>query len=205
MNALIKSSLLGLALVSTASIAANFAGPEAGASVTMNGGSTFFGVNAYDPDSDDGIFGQQSFGVKLHGGYGFDTGKDTVVLVGFDYSPTSIKAGTAAAASFKIKNSWSLSFAPGIVLNETSMAYIKLSYEGAKLNVSGNDDFLRINKSISGFGYGIGFRTKINKTTFLGTDIKRVNYKKFHYSNKTDAADLTNSTTVGSVGVVFKF
>ena len=38
MNALLKTSLLGLALVSTASMAGNFAGPEAGASVTMNGG-----------------------------------------------------------------------------------------------------------------------------------------------------------------------
>jgi hypothetical protein len=31
-----------LALVSTASMAGNFSGPEAGASVTMNGGSTKF-------------------------------------------------------------------------------------------------------------------------------------------------------------------
>ena len=42
MNSLIKTSLLGLALVSTASMAANFAGPEAGVSVTMNGGTTTF-------------------------------------------------------------------------------------------------------------------------------------------------------------------
>ena len=42
MNALLKISLLGLALVSTASMAGNFAGPEAGASVTMNGGGDNF-------------------------------------------------------------------------------------------------------------------------------------------------------------------
>ena len=107
MNALIKTSLLGLALVSTASMAGNFAGPEAGVSVTMNGGSTLIDSkvnNDYDADR-----GQQSIGVKLQAGYGFDMGNDTVVLVGVGYNPTDIKAGTAAnKASLKIQNSWSL-------------------------------------------------------------------------------------------------
>lgn len=38
MNALLKTSLLGLALLSGAAMAGNFAGPEAGVSATMNGG-----------------------------------------------------------------------------------------------------------------------------------------------------------------------
>ena len=81
MNALLKTSLLGLALVSTASMAGNFAGPEAGVSVTMNGGSTL--LDNKNSNNFDGNYGQQSIGIKLHGGYGFDLGNDTVVLVGF--------------------------------------------------------------------------------------------------------------------------
>jgi hypothetical protein len=89
--------------------------------------------------------------------------------------------------------------APGMMLNDKSLAYVKLSYEAGKLNFNypkSSDSY-----SISGFGYGVGLRTEINKTTFLETEIKQINYKKF-----TDARDeYTPSATVGSVGLVFKF
>jgi hypothetical protein len=198
MNSLIKTSLLGLALVSTASMASNFAGPEAGASVTMNGGSTL--IDSKVDDDYDANRGQQSIGVKLHAGYGFEMGNDTVVLVGVGYNPTDIKAGTANNTSLKIQNSWSLSVAPGLKLNDSSLAYVKLYYEAGKLK--SNCDSTNTNQSIKGFGYGIGLRTEINKTTFLETEIKQVNYNKFSYEK---LADLTNSSTTGSVGVVFKF
>lgn len=198
MKTLIKSSLLGLALVSTASMAANFAGPEAGASVTMNSGSTL--IDSKVNDDYDGNRGQQSIGIKLHAGYGFDLGNKTVVLVGFDYNPTEIKAGTAVSANLKIQNSWSLFVAPGMVLNDKSLAYVKLAYESGNLKYSDGDE--NIEQSITGLGYGIGLRTEINKTTFLETDIKQVNYSKFSYRNR---GDLTNSSTIGGVGLVFKF
>jgi hypothetical protein len=55
MNALLKTSLLGLALVSTASMAGNFAGPEAGVSVTMNGGTSLIDLKkSNDSDGDYG-------------------------------------------------------------------------------------------------------------------------------------------------------
>jgi hypothetical protein len=138
-------------------------------------------------------------GIKLHGGYGFDMGNDTVVLVGMNYTPTEIKAGASDNTSAKIKNSWSLYVAPGMKLNDSSLAYVKLAYEAGKFQINSTTS---INQSISGLGYGVGLRTEINKTTFLETEIKQVNYKKFTYKN---AVDFTNSATVGSVGVVFKF
>ena len=198
MNALLKISLLVLALVSTASMAGNFAGPEAGASVTLNGGSTLSDTKS--SNDYDGYRGQQSAGVKLHGGYGFDMGNDTLVLVGFDYHPTDIKAGTVNIGSSKIKNAWSLSVTPGMKLNDSSLAYIKLSYEAGKYNYV--EGATTINQSITGLGYGIGLRTEINKNTFLETEIKQVSYNKFTYKN---VIDITNAATVGSVGVVFKF
>ena len=195
MNSLIKTSLLGLALVSTASMAANFSGPEVGASVTMNGGSTKF----QESGQKETILGGSSLGFRLHGGYGFDIAKDTVVLIGFDYNATDIAAGTASGNSVKIKNSWSLSAAPGMLLNDKTLAYVKLSYEAGKFNSGASG--IKVDQSVSGFGYGVGLRTEINKTTFLETEIKQVNYKKFTKSS----LDITTSATVGSVGVVFKF
>jgi len=191
MNALLKTSLLGLALVSTASMAGNFSGPEAGASVTMNGGSTTTQASGQKED----IYGGSSLGFRLHGGYGFDIDKDTVVLVGFDYNATDLSVGKSDGQSLTIKNAWSLSAAPGMLLNDKTLAYVKLSYEAGKFNSSITG--LNFDQSVSGFGYGVGLRTEINKTTFLESEIKQVNYK--------NAVDFTNSATVGSVGVVFKF
>jgi hypothetical protein len=198
MNSLIKTSLLGLALVSTASMAGNFAGPEAGASVTMNGASFLF--DSRSSNDYDGNYGQQSIGVKLHGGYGLDLGNDTVLVLGMDYNPTEIKSGSIQSDTSKIKNSWSLSVAPGMKLNDSSLAYVKLSYEAGKFSIKSSTS--SIEESISGFGYGVGLRTEINKTTFLEAEIKQVKYEKFSYKS---AIDFTPSATVGSVGVVFKF
>ena len=199
MNALLKISLMGLALVSTASMAGNFSGPEAGASVTMNGGSTTTQASGQK----EYIYGGSSLGFRLHGGYGFDIDKDTVVLAGFDYNATDLSVGKTMGKSVTVKNAWSLSAAPGMLLNDKTLAYVKLSYEAGKFNSSITD--LKFDQSVSGFGYGVGLRTEINKTTFLETEIKQVNYSKFTKKIGSTSYDFTTSATVGSVGVVFKF
>ena len=86
-----------------------------------------------------------------------------------------------------------------MLLNDKTLAFVKLSYEAGKLDSALTGTVF--NQSVSGFGYGFGLRTEINKTTFLETEIKQVNYKKFTKSS----IDFTPSTTVGSVGLVFKF
>jgi opacity protein-like surface antigen len=197
MKALLKTALLGLALASTASMASNFTGPEAGVSVTMNGAS--FLADNKSSNNYDGNYGQQSIGIKLHGGYGLDLGNDTVLVLGMDYNPTEIKSGSIDSVTGKIGRAWTLSLAPGMKLNDSSLAYAKLSYEAGKFSVK--SPIYSEEESISGFGYGVGLRTEINKNTFLETEIKQVNYKKFTKNN----SDITNSSTVGSVGVVFKF
>ena len=199
MNSLIKTSLLSLALVSTASMAGNFAGPEAGASVTMNGGSTKF----QESGQKETILGGSSLGFRLHGGYGFDMGNDVLVLLGVNYNATELSAGKLVGNSLKIKNSWSLSAAPGMLLNDKTLAYVKLSYEAGKFN-SGVSS-IKLDQSVSGFGYGAGLRTEINKTTFLETEIKQVNYSKSTKNVDGTNYDFIPSATVGSVGVVFKF
>ena len=179
-------------------MAGNFSGPEAGASVTMNGGATTF--TAANKDT---TFGGSSLGFRLHVGYGFDVSKDTVVLLGLDYNVTDLVVGNILGENFKTKNSWSLSVAPGMLLNDKTLAYVKLSYEAGKFNSSVTDS--KFDQSVSGFGYGVGLRTEINKTTFLETEIKQVNYSKFTKKIGSTSNDLTTSATVGSVGVVFKF
>ncbi len=199
MNFVLKSSLLSLALVCGTAMATNFSGPEAGVSVTMNGGATKYQENG----KKEYTFGGSSLGFRLHGGYGFDMGNDVLVLLGVNYNATELSVAKLAGENAKIKNSWSLSAAPGMMLNDTTLAYVKLSYEAGKFDLYSSD--LKVNKSVSGFGYGAGLRTEINKTTFLETEIKQVSYSKLNYKKGSDSYDFTPSATVGSVGVVFKF
>ena len=86
-----------------------------------------------------------------------------------------------------------------MLLNDKTLAYVKLSYEAGKIESTLTDAVF--NQSVSGFGFGAGLRTEINKTTFLETEIKQLNYKKF----TKNSLDFTPSATVGSVGLVFKF
>ena len=90
-----------------------------------------------------------------------------------------------------------------MLLNDKTLAYVKLSYEAGKFDspITG----AAFNQSVSGFGYGVGLRTEINKTTFLETEVKQVNYSKFTKNLSSTNVDFTTSVTVGSVGVVFKF
>lgn len=139
----------------------------------------------------------------MHGGYGFDIGNDAVILLGLSYNATDVAAGKSGDNGFKIKNSWSLSAAPGMLVNDKTLAYVKLSYEAGKFN----SDIPKVtfDQSVSGFGYGVGLRTEINKTTYLETEIKQVNYNKFNNKNDISSGDFTPVVTVGSVGIVFKF
>ena len=90
-----------------------------------------------------------------------------------------------------------------MLLNDKTLAYVKLSYEAGKFNSAVTNAIF--NQSVSGFGYGVGLRTEINKTTFLETEIKQVNYSKFTKKVEGSNIDFTHSATVGSVGLVFKF
>ena len=98
MNFVSKSSLLSLALVCGTAMATNFSGPEAGVSVTMNGGA----IKYQETGKKQSILGGSSLGFRLHGGYGFDMGNDTVVLVGFDYNATDSLVGKSSDKDMKI-------------------------------------------------------------------------------------------------------
>lgn len=192
---------MGLAMVSSAAMAelSDFTGLEAGVGLNMIGTSSL--VNLNDSTAYDNEYGQQTTAVKLHGGYGIEISKDAVLHFGLDYNPSNINAGYMHDANINllIKNAWSLSVAPGMLISDKTLAYFKLSYEAGTLTSSSQS---AKNYDASGFGYGFGIRTQINKTTFLETEVKQVNYNTVTDEKNTE---LTLKSTVGSVGVVFKF
>ena len=191
-----------LAVLAAPAFAENtpFAGPSVGASLSLQSAV----ISAPDnPDLKNGSgIGQQSAGLVLHGSYGLPVNDQVVVLLGLDFNPVDIKSGevtdtSGADIAFKLKNAWSLSVAPGFLINNQSLGYVKLSYEGATASIP---DY---SKTIDGYGLGFGIRTEINANLYLNAEIKRVTYNAFNFV--IDADRVKPVTDIGTVGIGYRF
>ena len=194
MNALIKTSLLGLALVSTASMAelADFTGPEVGATLAISNGKITGGKSLSDT----------SAGVALHGGYVMEATKDIAVLFGIDYNLSNVKSGTGESENggrqkIYFKNPYSLSLGAGSLVNENTLAFAKVSYESAKYSY-GNSNF-----TLKGYGLGAGARYLLNKTTYVQAELKYTKYTKIDGKNIDDATVSNTQLNIG-LGMMFK-
>ena len=191
-----------LAVLAAPAFAENtpFAGPSVGASLSLQSAVI---SNQDNPNFKNGSgIGQQSAGLVLHGSYGLPVSDQMVVLLGLDFNPVDIKSGEGTKTSkadfpYKLKNAWSLSVAPGFLINNQSLGYVKLSYEGATFKDTDES------KTIDGYGLGFGIRTEINANMYLNAEIKRVTYNAFNFV--IDADRLKPVTDIGTVGIGYRF
>lgn len=161
--------------------------------ISGDGGSAFDGI------------GQQSWNGSVQAAYGFVTSPSTVLTVGATYALGNAKGGTLefgdGSAQIRVKNAYSVYVEPGFLLNDKTLAYGKLSYEGAKgsLAVTGESEE---SKSIKGTGIGAGIRTMLDKTSFIQVEFKQVGYGSVDIAN---AGSLKAKATVGTIGFGMKF
>jgi opacity protein-like surface antigen len=195
MNSLLKTSLLGLALVSTASMAelADFTGPEVGATLAISNGKLKTGGKSLS---------DTSAGVALHGGYVMEATKDIAVLFGIDYNLTNVKSGTGESdeegrQKIYFKNPYSLSLGAGSLVNDNTLAYAKVSYESAKYSYG------KTNSTLKGYGLGAGARYLLNKTTYVQAELKYTKYTKNDGEN-IDDANVSNTQFNIGLGMMFK-
>ena len=194
MKTLCKTALLGLAFVSTASMAqlSNFTGWEAGASLNANKAKTK-GSSASVSVEDS----NNNASLSLHGGYGLSLNNDYALLFGLDVTTNKIKSGEFGRASIYFKTPYSVSVAPAMLLNDNTLLYVKLSHEAADLTSSTNDNKL----SIKGYGLGAGGRYLLSKGMYVQAELKGINYKDTDQSNFT----YKNSNTQVNIGIGFNF
>ena len=148
-------------------------------------------------------FGQQNTGLAVSADYGMAISDRAVLLFGgkVDLSDTTIIKidSNGLSVSLKEKNHYSLFIAPGILLNNTTLGYLKLSYEtsDAAIEVSG----LSASEKHSGVGYGAGLRTQLSGRWFVNIEAMRVVYD----SKSLNALETKTSSTVAAVGLTYKF
>ena len=140
----------------------------------------------------------------LQAAYSYRGLEGYVFGVGATYSPGDVKAGTVTISGvdydWKGKDLYSLYVEPGFKVSNTTLAYGKLSYQGANGEVklstgqTTKDDY-------AGYGFGVGLRTMLNQNVYLQAEIMQVNYSE----KTTLGLTAKPSTTLGSLGVGYQF
>jgi hypothetical protein len=185
-------------------------GLSASAQSSFSGFSAFGNLNHItsstklddSPASFDGL-GKSSMGFTFGADYGLSLSKDNVLLVGATYNVGSPKFlnfddGTDTII-LKEKSAWSVYVAPGTEVVKDVLVYAKLSYHNLTVKASGT--LIAGDQDFKGFGYGVGSRINLNKTTYMTVEFQQVNYDK----ERAVGVDWKPTATVGSVGFGFKF
>jgi len=147
--------------------------------------------------------GSQNLIGSISADYGIEIGKSSVLLVGgkFDLQDTNIVEVTSSGTTVKLdeSNHYSLFVAPGILLNDKTLGYVKLSYESSKAtsNISSTIEV----GTITGMGYGAGIRTHLSGNWFANIEAARIVYS----SKSIDSISYSTGTTIGMFGLSYKF
>lgn len=147
--------------------------------------------------------GSQNIIVSASADYGVELSKSSVLLVGgkYDVQNTPVVKITVGgeAVTIEEKGHYSLFVAPGILLSDKTLGFVKLSYENAKVGVAGLPEIDE--QSVSGMGYGLGVRTNLGGNANLDVEVGRIVYD----AKDISTGKLTSGTTYGRVGFSFKF
>lgn len=150
-------------------------------------------------------YGGQSWSGSIQAAYGFAVSPSIVVSVGGTYGFGRIDSGGEnfglGLSEFRAKKAYSLYVEPGFLLNEKTLAYGKLSYEGAK-GAARVFDSAEYSKTIKGTGFGFGVRTMIDKNMFIQVELKQVGYRTIDIG---DGYTYKPKSTAGTFGIGMKF
>lgn len=201
MNFKVKA-LLAVVAVSASSLALaqnkNFTGFSAGANV--NFANSKVEVIALGVGSAQASESAQN--ASLQGQYGFGISDKFVVGLGVTYGLGELKAGTGtyggAPISGKLKDQYSINIEPGYVVSASTLAYAKVAFQAAK----GESSVINNGVMLTGYGYGIGFRTMLSPKLYLQGEYQQINFDR---KNVITGVDVKADTGMASIGVGYNF
>lgn len=125
------------------------------------------------------------------------------------------------SSSYKLKNTWGISVEPGYYFSNKFLGFLKLAYVNSSLQSSlfcnSSDQYCAnntasANKSINGFGYGVGGKYAITENIYGAIDLMGVNYGSVSQSyNWFPDAEFKNNANfkptqfLGFVSIGYKF
>ncbi len=142
---------------------------------------------------------QFSLGVNVT----YDLGNTKLTSWGTDCG----SSGCNSEAYIKSKNHYSVNIQPGYAIRKNVLVYGILGLHQIRISQSFSDSFLNdsaYSKTFTGYGYGLGAQIAINKSLYVKAEVQQVNYQQKNSSN-VDGDDLKPLTTLGIVGVGYRF
>ncbi len=202
----------GLLSIGTVAHAGNFDGFSLGIEGQLKSTSTSMKLD--DFFSMENLGGKHNFIPAISGSYTFAVAPKFLLGIGATYDLGSTDVGDMSvhvdegyffSTTVKEKNKYSISVTPGYLVNDTTLLYGKISYNKMKSVLSWVDEYWEesgsASQKFSGVGFGAGIKVALTKNIHAYTEAQRVNY-----SAKTDGfITLKPSSTIGSVGVAYKF
>lgn len=190
-------AILASVLVSAGAYAAEpFVGPTVGLSVSSMHSTVDFGgpVNIL-------ALSTTRTTSDLNVGYGFAVAPKVVVNVGMSINLDQPSLGSLGYLGGtekifgKMKDRWSLSLAPGYQMAPTLMAYGKVAYQYANIEV--NDSFAgNATKHFHGWGYGVGMAYQPLPNVEASLEWLKTEYSTQRHALSTDRP-LTSTVTLG--------
>jgi opacity protein-like surface antigen len=176
--------------------AKNFAGPSAAINFQTIGSETNItldGDNLGDVGKTDNIFG-----IDLS--YSAPIDDKFLITFGGTYDLNKQDAGSfVGAVNFKIKDHYSLYLAPTFTVSDNTAVFIKGGYH--KMNGEASLDGESDSTKFSGWGYGAGIKTMLDKNLFLQAELQYVDYG----SETEDGLKADIKTSAGIISLGYKF
>ena len=172
---------LGIGGSATKNNFTNFQAGGTGAGVSSVSGGSFNGVVTGGYSQDLGVLDSSIKGLNLAanifyviGNQNSGSGSGTATVDGYTQT---------LGGNIKMKNTFGISVEPGWNFTESTLGYVKLAWLNSRQNNSYNysDSDGQVfggsmNKTVNGFGYGLGVKQLITKEIFVGVDLMGVTY-----------------------------
>lgn len=180
------------------------------------------------------VGGDYEFLAGLDANYGFALGSDMVLRIGatYDINDTDIasfsESGSGSWGSYQERTTfeesdhYSVYVAPGLLIGERTLAYVKLAYHRMKVtqksrgSVFDADGAFLDGESFSGsekfegWGFGAGIETQLSSNIFFTAEVQHVRYNSetlFAESgvNVTSTGKVRPTSTIGILGLSYRF
>ena len=217
---------------STLAMAGGFDGPFVQLGIGGSSTSTkFSGTNgSFDGTSSQGNFnGLVAAGWSQSiGSQGFNLAANVFYVIGNQnaYSKNNSESGTENWGTYqsnsnlnnKLKNTFGISVEPGWNFTDSTLGYVKLAWLNSRQTTSysstgsctnndgsvcnGWNDSESFNKTLNGFGYGLGVKQMVTKNIFAAVDLMGVTYGNV---TVVDSVSTKSNQFMGFASVGYKF
>jgi outer membrane immunogenic protein len=205
---------LSLGIASSVSFAGGFDGPFVQAGIGFSDAQTKVSTHWPDTNVDTRVDGS-SFVGQVAAGYSQSWGQFSLAGSAY-YVIGDQKAGSiymytpqfgVNTYDFRNKNTWGITFDPGINLNESTLAYIKLGY--GQTTGKGTEVFQNVtytyDQTYGGFSYGAGVKYKLTPKLYGVAEILQTNYGSKTVNFPDGYISFQPASLIGIVGLGYRF